>query len=827
MQSQDLKICPRCHRSIRETDRAGSLTSFLLSDLSCHCHSNAHENLLREPSKDPLPGGEDVICGQCGKVIPTVNRVGSMTAFFFKDVRCHCQTPDVYKSHEVQIRSNKAQASGRFISANLTTRFQKDGLGAMRQRLRQSTMLLSRNKIKESEALAFTALAPGQFIGGCYKLLSLAGEGGMGSVYRAAHTVLARQCAIKFLTPSMVSPETWHLFQKEAKIISSLTHQTICQIYDLGIHEGVLPYYAMDYIDGVTLDDIITTQGPLSVGATIELYLKVLDGLSYAHRRGVIHKDLKPANIMIEQTADGEIHVKILDFGISDLNEPVGKGEKRKRAAEDVGILGSAAYMSPEQFRGWDIDKRSDIYNLGCSLFETLAGLPPFLAETFEELEHKQMTEPSPLLTEATGMFFPAEIEAVIKKCMEKSPSRRYQSASEMAIDLQRLLEHKDLQFATLAEVQSDSAKQSSVKQKPGVGISPQLATGLVVGICTILGCTFLLGYYLTHLPTSTKTKQASWPAQTRETSLEETVSEPTVLESLGPSALVVHKKDNNGKPLTYVNHLEDFEIYEKSSLIRHNRSAIDLNNYLLDPKEGLVYRPPDRGSFYKNLGQFTADELLGLDLSSLPNPVNELSFISSTSPYIRYLRLPVVDVDSEALEKINVLEDVEALTLQSDRKQNVVLNVSKFVKRLEILLYRRPVFRFSMLRQAAVPALNALEPALSFIIFRNCEIDARCIKSLYPCHDLEKVEFTHCDIEPKAFEAMEKLELQGKAHISFKNSVTKLGLDHPEPYLELAKMHKVKILIEGVDREFADSMEKSLRKRAGVKTITVLTDGK
>lgn len=738
-----------------------------------------------------------------------------MTAFFFKDLRCHCQAPDLYKN--------------RALAANLTTRFKKDGLGTMRQRLRKSTMLLSRNKIKESEALAFTALAPGQFIGGCYKLLALAGEGGMGSVYRAAHTVLGRQCAIKFLAPSMVSQETWHLFQKEAKIISSLTHQTICQIYDLGIHEGVLPYYAMDYIDGVTLDDIITTQGPLSVGATIELYLKVLDGLSYAHRRGVIHKDLKPANIMINQTADGEIHVKILDFGISDLNEPVGKGGKGKRAAQDVGILGSAAYMSPEQFRGWDIDKRSDIYNLGCSIFETLAGLPPFLADTFDELEHKQMTAPSPLLTQATGLFFPPEIEAVIKKCLEKSPSRRYQTASELAIDLQRLLEHKDLQFATLADVQSDSNK-GTVKQKQGAGISPMLAASLVLGICSILGCAFLLGTFLTHLPSTTantnnKSKQASWPALTREKSLEETVSEPTVLESLGPSALLVHKKDMDGKELTYVNHLEDFEIYEKSSLIRRSHSAVDLNNYLLKPNEGLVYRPPDTATFYKNLGQFTADELIGLDLSSLPNPVNEISFIDTTSPYIRYLRLPVVDTDKEALDAVNKLQDVESLTLMSDRKQNVALSIPKFVKNLEILLYNKPRFRFNMQRQASTPTQGAIGPALNNIIFRNSEIDARCIKSLYACPELEKVEFTHCQIEPAAMEALQKLKLHGKGQVSFKNSLTRLELDRPEPYLELAKTHKIKIFIEDVEKDFAQSMERSLRKRAGVKSIMVIDD--
>jgi len=236
-----------------------------------------------------------------------------------------------------------------------------------------------------------------------------------------------------------VSQETWRLFQKEAKIISSLNHPTICQIYDLGIHAGCLPYYAMDFIKGFTLEELITRQGPLSVGATIELFLKVLDGLSYAHRHNIVHKDIKPANIMIERRKGSAAQVRILDFGIAELTDQ----SANLKGDESVEIIGSAAYMSTEHLEGKVVDKTTDIYSVGCSIFETLTGSLPYEADSFDDLLTLHKSKDAPLLAEKTGVSFPLELEAIVKKCLHQNKEGRYQTAGELAIDLKRIIDRK------------------------------------------------------------------------------------------------------------------------------------------------------------------------------------------------------------------------------------------------------------------------------------------------------------------------------------------------------------------------------------------------
>ena len=197
---------------MREPKQGGSLTSFLLDDLSCTCGTGGDEK-PRIKSVAGQSKSRDKLCQRCGKIIPEVNRVGSLTAFFFKDLRCKCA---VSKDN------------------GLATRYIGKGLVAARQRKHATFMATTRSALAQ-ESAAFMELAPGQIIGGTYQLIAQAGQGGMGTVFRARHIVLRRECAIKFLAPSMVSQETWEMFQKEAKIISSLTHDTICQIYDLGL----------------------------------------------------------------------------------------------------------------------------------------------------------------------------------------------------------------------------------------------------------------------------------------------------------------------------------------------------------------------------------------------------------------------------------------------------------------------------------------------------------------------------------------------------------------------------------------------------------------
>jgi serine/threonine protein kinase len=411
--SNKSNICPKCKLRRVDQSRLGSITSFVLIDLSCRCDIGAaapREILSGKKSPSRL-------CRRCHKLVAEQSAAGSLTGFFFKAQRCQCQKPLLTESDHLHTRFKTKR--NRTANYGFKTGF-----------ARQSSQL--KQYIK-----------PGTVIGNAFKLLVLVGEGGMGSVYKAKHLATGRTCAIKLLAPDLISQESFKRFRDEAKIAASLNHPSICHIYDLGIDTGVeqevLPYYAMDYVDGANLQELIAENGPLSVGATLEIFIEICEGLAYAHRKGIIHKDLKPANFMLFYEEDDSLGLKILDFGISELEF---------NRWQDSEIVGSAAYMSPEQFRVGAVDKRSDIYSLGISMFETLTGEPPYVCESFDAYENAHQNLPPPTLSDKTGLEFSPQLEAIISKCLEKQKERRYQSASELAIDLKRAIENKPLQFA-------------------------------------------------------------------------------------------------------------------------------------------------------------------------------------------------------------------------------------------------------------------------------------------------------------------------------------------------------------------------------------------
>lgn len=417
------EVCKNCHLPFLSQERRGSFTSFVFIDMHCQCHL-AQDTATAGARKASKAKVESQSCANCGKVIAKAKRAGSLTSMLLVDLRCSCANP--------KPKTPRFDMHTRFRPPASLTKRRRDN--ATRMRTRGATLT-------KADA-AIVQLKPGDRIGGDFVLIEQAGQGGMGLVYRARHERLARTVALKFLLPSMVSPESWSQFKQEAKLNSILTHPTICQIYDLGLHQGVLPFYAMDYVDGLTLEDIILQVGSLSIGATLEVFIKAAEGLSYAHRKGIVHKDIKPANIMVEKTDDGDILVKILDFGISQLNDKGSKQEKQDR------VVGSAPYMSPEQIRGEPLDARSDIYSLGCSIFETLCGEPPFVADDYDDTVAMHLEDDTPLLRDRTDVDMPIEIDAVVQKCMHKEADRRYQNASELIIDLKRIMEDKPLQHA-------------------------------------------------------------------------------------------------------------------------------------------------------------------------------------------------------------------------------------------------------------------------------------------------------------------------------------------------------------------------------------------
>ncbi|MEA4924368.1 MAG: protein kinase [Syntrophomonadaceae bacterium] len=312
----------------------------------------------------------------------------------------------------------------------------------------------------------------GTTLGGRYELIEIVGEGGMSTVFKARDKILDRIVAVKILKDEFSKDKGFvEKFKTEALSAASISHPNIVNIYDVGQEQDV-HYIVMEYVDGTTLKDIIRKRAPLPVEEAVNIAIMVCDGVHHAHEKGIIHRDIKPHNILITEQG----MVKVADFGIA-------RAVSAGTITYGNNIVGSVHYFSPEQARGEVINRTTDIYSIGCILYEMVTGKVPFDAESpiTVALRHIHDDPPSPRLKNPE---IPVALEGIIFRAMEKVPGRRFQTAQDMRNALLNIS-----RASTIAGPERDVDKVKKRKLKPaGIALIAIALLGLLSGVMFMMG---------------------------------------------------------------------------------------------------------------------------------------------------------------------------------------------------------------------------------------------------------------------------------------------------------------------------------------------------
>ena len=298
-----------------------------------------------------------------------------------------------------------------------------------------------------------------QVLGERYEIGGVLGRGGMAEVHRGRDLRLGREVAVKVLRHDLARDPSFQVrFRREAQASASLNHPAIVAVYDTGEDRtatGATPYIVMEYVEGETLRDVLRREGHLTPERAMALSADICGALDFSHRNGIVHRDVKPGNVMI--TPQGT--VKVMDFGIARA-----VSDSAATMTSTAAVIGTAQYLSPEQARGEGVDARSDVYSMGCMLFELVTGAPPFTGDSPVAVAYQHVRE-DPRLPSSINPGIPPELDAIVLKAMSKNPANRYQSAAEMRNDLLRALAGQRVEATP---VMGDAEKTTILAATPG-----------------------------------------------------------------------------------------------------------------------------------------------------------------------------------------------------------------------------------------------------------------------------------------------------------------------------------------------------------------------
>lgn len=518
-----------------------------------------------------------------------------------------------------------------------------------------------------------TEFVVGSMVGGRYKILGEIGRGGMGIVFKVEQVFLQEVCAFKLLQERHLRGKPMIRFQTEAQATNRLNHRNLISCKDFGLLEDNRPFLVMEYIQGITLEQKLKNQGALPIKEAIGIFLQVCDGLAYAHDHGIVHRDLKPSNIMLpDQPFDTKCDVvKILDFGIAKI---VCDGDRQAVTATGE-IFGSPYYMSPEQCMGKNIDLRTDIYALGCVLFEALTGLPPYSAETAlaTMMQHQSNTVPS-LKQASLGGEFPQSLEQVVARLLAKDPAHRHQSMMAIKHDLQRILEDKDIHWAaeTTAKKQNPSAKKA-------------FALAAIIVVCFLVGMTLMR-----PAPISTSVSVKSPAPKARPLSGNDVAMAPTD-EKFRPSSTyyaAVPLKDAKSGPW-----ILDFpsESLGEVSLPPFAGKGSDGHNakgtVRFSVPHAMMFTPSwpacEKPEYFR---RFRADEIYSLDLSNMIDINDDLLFSFDHLTGLKGIFLVSTEISDQGLLHLKELPNLTDIRTSDSNITGVGLAKMKCIKRVEEL---------------------------------------------------------------------------------------------------------------------------------------------
>lgn len=390
-------------------------------------------------------------CSTCGKPIST-KAESDVTRFLSFESRCTCGAPpsgDTADSADSPANTHDAEPGE-------TAPVDEEAL---------------RNNVSEN-------------LGERYEVQTLLGQGGMGAVYKVRDKELQKTFAIKVLNSNLVEDKnSLKRFEQEAQAARGLTSPNLVAVYDYGMGKKGSPYIVMDYLDGTSLDAVLADGGYMDVPRAQDIFIQVCEAMVHAHGKSVVHRDIKPSNIMLTKGINGGDFVKLVDFGIAKVLPSQQKATQNLTQTGD--IFGSPLYMSPEQCLGNKLDNRSDIYAFGCVMYETLTGQAPFAAENPIKIILKHLNEQAkPFSSLVNDYKIPAQLEAVIMRCLEKDPNDRYQSADELLKDLQDLRDGKTL-------------KVKNSQRKKSYGLDNKAYVGAVSAVALLVNFMFIAGAFL------------------------------------------------------------------------------------------------------------------------------------------------------------------------------------------------------------------------------------------------------------------------------------------------------------------------------------------